>query len=114
MLRRMCAERPKDWDQYLNALLFAYREVPQESMGFSPFELLYGHGVRGPIKILKELWTKDVPDTETKSTYQYVIDLKEKLEETCKLARSQLEKARARQRKQYNRKNEGPFDEGWG
>ena len=104
MLRRMCAERPKDWDKYLNALLFAYREVPQESMGFSPFELLYGHGVRGPMKILKELWTKDVPDTETKSTYQYVIDLKEKLEETCKLARSQLEKARARQRKQYNRK----------
>ena len=42
MLRRMCAERPKDWDKYLNALLFAYREVPQESMGFSPFELLYG------------------------------------------------------------------------
>ena len=31
MLRRMCAERPKDWDMYLPALLFAVREVPQES-----------------------------------------------------------------------------------
>ncbi|XP_069139803.1 uncharacterized protein [Argopecten irradians] len=41
MLRRMCSERPRDWDKYLNALLFAYREVPQESLGFSPFELLY-------------------------------------------------------------------------
>ena len=41
MLKRMCAERPKDWDRYLPALLFAYREVPQESLGFSPFELLY-------------------------------------------------------------------------
>ena len=35
MLRRMCAERPKDWDKYLSAFLFAVREVPQESLGFS-------------------------------------------------------------------------------
>ena len=31
MLRRMCEERLKDWDEYLPALLFAIREVPQES-----------------------------------------------------------------------------------
>jgi len=58
ILKRMCAERPKDWDRYLPTLLFAYREVPQESLGFSPFELLYGRTVRGPMSILKELWTK--------------------------------------------------------
>ncbi|PIK59722.1 hypothetical protein BSL78_03385 [Apostichopus japonicus] len=57
MLRRMCSERPSDWDRYLPALLFAYREAPQESLGFSPFELLYGRTVRGPLCILKELWT---------------------------------------------------------
>jgi len=45
MLRRMCAEKPKYWDRYLPALLFAYREVPQESLCFSPFELLYGRTV---------------------------------------------------------------------
>ncbi|XP_064475154.1 uncharacterized protein LOC135389103 [Ornithodoros turicata] len=39
MLKKTCQERPKDWDRYLEALLFAYREVPQESLGFSPFEL---------------------------------------------------------------------------
>ena len=42
MLRRMCAKGPKDKDRYLLALLFAVREVPQESLGFLPFELLYG------------------------------------------------------------------------
>ena len=36
----MCVERPNDWDKYLPALLFAVREIPQESLGFSPFELL--------------------------------------------------------------------------
>ena len=41
MLLTTCAERPNDWDKYLPALLFAVREIPQESFGFSPFELLY-------------------------------------------------------------------------
>ncbi|XP_033728194.1 uncharacterized protein LOC117317492 [Pecten maximus] len=104
MLKRMCSERPKDWDKYLNALLFSYREVPQESLGFSPFELLFGRTVRGPMMILRELWTKDVPDTDVKTTYQYVVDLKERLEETCKLAQEQLKSAKSRQAKYYNRK----------
>ena len=60
--RRMCAERPEDWDKYLPALLFAIREVPQESLGFSPFELLYGRSVRGPMAILRELWSGEVND----------------------------------------------------
>ena len=32
----------KDWDKLIPYILFAYREVPQESTGFFPFELLYG------------------------------------------------------------------------
>ncbi|XP_060073585.1 uncharacterized protein LOC132553365 [Ylistrum balloti] len=104
MLRRMCSERPKDWDKYLNALLFSYREVPQESLGFSPFELLYGRVVRGPMMILRELCEKEVADPEVKSTYQYVLDLRERLEETCKLAQEQLRKAKVTQAKFYNRK----------
>lgn len=27
MFKRMCVERFKDWDKYLNVLLFVYREV---------------------------------------------------------------------------------------
>ena len=49
ILKRLCAEKPKDWDKYLGAVLFAYRDVPQESLGFSPFELVYGRSVRGPM-----------------------------------------------------------------
>ncbi|XP_076449507.1 uncharacterized protein LOC143285940 [Babylonia areolata] len=56
MLRRLAQEEPRIWDRWLPALLFAYREVPQESTGYSPFELLYGRTVRGPMQILRELW----------------------------------------------------------
>ncbi|KAM9757960.1 uncharacterized protein ACNS7B_005079 [Menidia menidia] len=46
MLRKFVDETGSDWDQWLPYLLFAYREVPQASTGFSPFELLYGHEMR--------------------------------------------------------------------
>ena len=36
VLKRLCVEKPKYWDKYLSDVLFAYREVPQESLGFSP------------------------------------------------------------------------------
>ncbi|GFO26991.1 Zinc finger protein [Plakobranchus ocellatus] len=79
-LKRLASDRRKDWERYINAALFAYWEAPQESLGFSPFELLYARPVRGPMTILRELWTEDTTDEEVKSTYQYVIDLREKME----------------------------------
>ena len=48
--------------EYLPYLLFAYREVPQESTGFSPFELLYGRKVRGPLDVLRETWTGETEE----------------------------------------------------
>lgn len=103
MLKRMCQERPKDWDRYLPAVLFAYREVPQVSTGFSPFELLYGRTVRGPMQVLKELWTKS-EEPELQTTYQYVFDLRNKLEETCQVARKSLEEAQGVYKNYYDRK----------
>ena len=102
MLRRMCQERPSDWDRYLPALLFAYREVPHESLGFSPFELMYGRAVRGPLTILKELWSKEIPEEDVKSTYQYIIDLQDRLESTCRVARTELEKSSRRYKKHFD------------
>jgi len=31
----------------------------QESLGFPPFEMLYGRSVDGPLQILRQLWTKE-------------------------------------------------------
>ena len=62
MLKKVVAERPKDWHRYLTPLMFAVRDTPQDSTGFTPFELLYGRSVRTPMTILKELWTGEVED----------------------------------------------------
>ena len=118
MLRRMCEERPKDWDKYLQALLFAIREVPirEESLGFSPFELLYGRSVLGPMATLRELWSGEVNDEQVLSTYQYVIKLRERLEQLCQLARDNVEKLQFKQKKYYDKLArsrsfwKGPYD----
>ena len=102
MLRRMCSERPKDWDRYIPALLFAYREVPQESLGFSPFEMMYGRTMRGPMTILRDLWTGETAGEEVRSSYQYVLDLRERMESTCEMAKEELKRASKRYRKYYD------------
>ena len=37
ILKKLCEGHPRSWDRYIPAVLFAYREVPQTSLGFSPF-----------------------------------------------------------------------------
>ena len=56
MLRKTACQEGKDWDSYIPYVHFAYREVPHKTTGFSPFELLYGREVRGPLDVLKESW----------------------------------------------------------
>jgi hypothetical protein len=91
MIKKLAEERIQDWDRFLDPALFAYRSSIQRGTGFSPFELVYGRTVRGPLEIVKELWTKEGTTEEVKNTYQYVLDLREKIEQTCKLASQKLE-----------------------
>ncbi|XP_076469670.1 uncharacterized protein LOC143300000 [Babylonia areolata] len=84
-LRKLTQEKPKQWDRYIPALLFAYREATQESLGFSPFELLYGRTVRGPLSVLRQLWTEEHTSEEVRTTAEYVVDLRNRIEETWSL-----------------------------
>ncbi|XP_067684362.1 uncharacterized protein [Haliotis asinina] len=64
--------------------------------------LLYGRTVRGPMSILYELWTNEKTEPDVKSTYQYVVELRERLEDTCKLAKAALGKAAKKYKKYYD------------
>lgn len=104
MLRKVAGEQPKTWDKYIPALLFAYREVPQESTGFSPFELLYGRTVRGPMAILRDLWTQEENTEKDRDASMYVLQLRNRIESTCKIAKENLEKEGARYKKHFDRR----------
>ena len=52
LLKKVAAEKPTNWHRYLGPLMFAVRDTPQDSTGFTPFELIYGHKVRTPMTLL--------------------------------------------------------------
>ena len=104
MLQQMAAEKTNDWDRYVPALLFSYREVPQESLGFSWFELVYGRSARGSKSVIRYIWATEDTEEQTRTTYQYMLELRDKLEETCKLALDELRKAQSKEHKWINRK----------
>ena len=103
ILKKMIVEQPKQWHRYIDPLLFAMRSVPNSS-GYTPFELMFGRRCRTHMSILKELWTGQNHEPEMKTTYQYVLDLSQRIEETCKLAQDELIKAQGKNKKYFDKK----------
>ncbi len=101
MLRKAASESGKDWDKLLPYLLFAYREVPQASTGCSPFELLYGRAVGGPLDVLKEAWEADRRSSE--SVVSHVLAMREKMASMTELGRRHLEESQTKQKQWYDR-----------
>ena len=54
--------------------------------------------------ILRELWSGEVNDEQVLSTYQYVIKLRERLEQTSQLARNNLDKVQFKQKTYYDKR----------
>lgn len=100
MLRKAAIVEGKDWDKLIPYLLFAYREVPQASTGFAPFELLYGRPVRGPLDILRESW--EAEERSEESVVSHVISIRAKLEKRTGLVRENITDAQDRQKRWYD------------
>ena len=111
MLRKAAVDEGKDWDKLIPYLLFAYREVPQSSTGFAPFELLYGRSVRGPLDVLRDTWEAGKRSEE--SVVSYVLSVREKLDKMSELVRDNLEAAQKLQKTWYDQNaREREFEEG--
>ena len=70
---------------------FAYREVPVETLGFSPFELLYGRSVPGPLSLLKDSWLETPTASNLKSVVEFVLDMRERLRSSITHAQQHAE-----------------------
>ena len=86
-LKKLYEKKPREWHLYLTATLFALRELPSDRTGYSAFELLYGRQVRGPINVLKDLWSDADATDEQRNCFQYIMDLRNKLKECTEIAR---------------------------
>lgn len=100
MLRTYCMGNQEDWDKGVSFVLFAMREATQESTGFSPFELIFGHRVRGPLQLLKEKWMVDQP--RHGNMHEYVATMRQKLEAAQELARKHLRNNQMNMKEKYD------------
>ncbi len=84
-------------------VLFAVRETVQESLGFSPAELVFGHQVRGPLKVLKEHILN--PDSsKNANVLDYVSTFRDRLHTAWSLAKESLANAQKGMKRKFDRK----------
>lgn len=101
MLKKLVEVDGRDWDQLIPYVLFAIREVPQASTGYSPFELLYGRRPRGLLDLAKEVWESQ--PSPHRSVIEHVERLQERAKKVWPTVREHMEKAQAAQARTYNR-----------
>ena len=62
MLHHIMSDKDaKDWDKKLPFLLWSYRELPNATTGVSPHMMVFGQTPKGPLSVLKEVWSGNQP-----------------------------------------------------
>ena len=101
MLRMYATQDRKVWDKLLSYVLFAYREAPHESTGFSPVELLYGWEVRRSLDQLKEGW--EAKPGANENVMSHVLLMQDQLVRMAGVVQQNMKGAQARQKCWYDR-----------
>ena len=102
LLRKLVNKEGRHWDRLLPyvRVLFAYREVPQSTTGFSLCELLYDQEVQGPLDVLKEEWEAEKRSDE--SVVSHILAIRERMEEMTEIVSANLKEAQQRQKTWYD------------
>ena len=91
----------KEWDKMLKYVLFAYRDTPHCVTGFSPFQLMFGREVRGPLDFLKTSWVEG--DDDVGSVEDWLLCVRAKMGEMAELVSDREVLAKAKMKKFYDR-----------
>ena len=76
MLRKLSG-MGREWDSLLKFCFMCYRGTPHTATGFSPYELVHGYQMSGPLEAIKEGWNKG--EMCFTNTVQWVTELRETL-----------------------------------
>ena len=101
ILETYCHQTGKDWDEGVHLLLFAVRDSVQESLGISPFELVFGYSVRGPLKLYKEKLLFE--DDSSLNILNCVSNFRHKISEACELAQNNLRSVQSKIKEKYDK-----------
>ena len=82
MISKVAIDHPRSWIKQPGHILWALREVPNETTGVPAWLMVFGRLPRGPLSVLKENWTglRDLLLSLGQTTVEYLKDLKPNLE----------------------------------
>ncbi|XP_068213397.1 uncharacterized protein [Palaemon carinicauda] len=101
ILKKNCYAHGSEWDKELSLVMFAIRNHPNASTGVAPFDLIFGHKVRGPLDIFCEAFGAD-QRWEIK-VGEFVDDIRKRMVSAWKFARDNLGTAQNRMKAVYDR-----------
>ena len=90
-----------EWDKQLKYILFAYRDTPHCVTGFSPFSLMFGRDVRGPLHFLKNSWLEG--EVDVCLVGDWLASVKAKMWEMSEIVSDREVKAKASMKSYYDR-----------
>ncbi|KAL2095752.1 hypothetical protein ACEWY4_007900 [Coilia grayii] len=101
VIKAYAVQHSGDWDVALPLLLFALRDSVSEATGFTPFELVFGHEVRGPLRMVKERLVQEACE---ENVLQYVATFRDRLAAACQVAQANLKGAQDHMKIQFDKK----------
>jgi len=109
LIAKVAAEHPKTWHKHLGYIMWALREVPNETTHVPPPPALlaFGRVPHGPLAILKETWCgeRELPPGLGKSAVEYLEELRNNLEIAQQYAEAHTQRAQQRYADRHNRRS---------
>jgi len=105
MIRSLLDRFPDSWDTPLPWVLFAYCKVPVEILGCSPFELMFGRTVPGPLQLVKTAWLQETDlSTAKQNLVDFILNTRELLRHALDLASTHAAQERSKAKVWYDRR----------
>ncbi|KAL4082949.1 hypothetical protein QTP88_029447 [Uroleucon formosanum] len=94
-LRHYVNKNQTDWDEYVAFAIFVYNTTVHTTTNHQPYELVYGFPATVPHTLSRT--------PQARYNYDdYAYELKQRLQETCKLARNNILKNKEKAKKKYD------------
>ncbi|KAK3726525.1 hypothetical protein QZH41_004646 [Actinostola sp. cb2023] len=86
-----------------NGLVERFNGTLKHMLRYSPFELLYGRTVRGPLAVIKETWMEtESPQTNLAT---HVLEMRRRMVTMQQAVSENMQKSQAKQKRQYDKKS---------
>ena len=104
MLSKCLDQNQSDWSTLLPFVSMAYRSSVYESTGFTPYILVFGHGMSLPL----DLMYQSPEHSEPSFLYKQLLERQEAIRKAIELVRRNATAQQLRRSALYNRKVHGP------